>query len=134
MYRRFSRLRWLVVLTSLAAWFAASNHCAVSAALTINPSCPAHAQEHDHSPQPQDNGCDDLECCKNLQATTAVSAGPVTKPVWIAAWQPFVAPLITIIEAPFRQPFPVRDNGPPGNSFSVLVLQRSLLAHAPPAL
>src|SRR5260370_10284025 len=78
-------------------------------------------------------GCGDLQCCKNLQATTSTVAKMVAKPVWLGALQPFFPRIIDVAEIQPRQISPIFDTGPPGeNSFVQSVLQRSLLAHAPP--
>jgi hypothetical protein len=140
MMRGLRALRIFIVVTSIAAWFAASNHCAFGAPIAAGvakvnegmPSdCPMHRQ---HAPQPEkSSGCGDLPCCKNLQATAPMSARPVVKPSWLGALQPFFTFAIVAIESPALRQSVILDTGPPGqNNFTESVLQRSILAHAPP--
>jgi hypothetical protein len=135
MLRELKSVRLLVVAVSMAAWFVASNHCLLAATPATDKAagCPMHAQKQ-HAPQPaKGNGCGDLPCCKNLQATAVASAKAIAKPIWLGALQPFFAIPVTTIEPAERQISPILDNGPPGeNTFTELVLQRSVRAHAPP--
>lgn len=123
---------------SMAAWFVASNHCALAAPTgpakgTISSQCPMHSQKQ-HAPQPvKDNGCGDLPCCKNLQATMVITAKAIAKPLWLGALQPFFSRIVSVIKVEPRQVSTILDTGPPGeNNFTQSVLQRSILAHAPP--
>ncbi len=135
MLRDLKSVRLLVVAVSMAAWFAASNHCVLTArpAATNVSGCPMHAQEQ-HAPKPEKgNGCGDLTCCKILRATTTAAAKLIAKPVWLGALQPFFPQVIGIVEIQPRKVSPLLDTGPPGeNNFTQSVLQRSILAHAPP--
>ena len=121
----------------MAAWFVLSNHCVLAApavpSKNVNSQCPMHAQK-EHLPQHQKgNGCADLPCCKNLQATTLTAAKMVAKPVWHGALQPFFPHVVNVTEVQPQQISAIFDTGPPGeNSFVQSVLQRSILAHAPP--
>ena len=131
-------LRCFVVLASIAAWFVASNHCVLAAPTvalkaSVSSQCPMHSQK-EHPPQPQKgNGCGDLPCCKNLQATTPTAAKMVERPVWVGALQPFFPHVIDVAEIQPQQFSAIFDTGPPGeNSFVQSVLQQSILAHAPP--
>lgn len=130
-------LRFFVVAASIAAWFVASNHCVLAAPtvtsrVSVSSQCPMHAQKQ-HVPQHNGNGCGDLPCCKNLQATTLTGVKAIAKPTWFGALQPFFPQLINLAEVQARQMSVIRDTGPPGeNSFVQSVLQRSILAHAPP--
>jgi hypothetical protein len=92
-----------------------------------------HAQK-EHAPQPhKGNGCGDLPCCKNLQAMAVTPAKTVAKPVWLEVLQPFFPRIIDVAEIQPQQISAIFDTGPPGeNSFVQSVLQRSILAHAPP--
>ena len=140
MSRGLRALRIFVVATSMAAWFAASNHCAFAAPLTKHlakaedgmPSdCPMHRQ---HAPQPEkSSGCGDLPCCKSLQATAPLSAKTVVRPIWLGALQTFFMLAVLPTEPPAPKWSAILDTGPPGqNNFTESVLQRSVLAHAPP--
>ena len=135
-------MRALIVATSMLAWLAASDHCILASSPPVShaqpqddamPShCPMHAKQQPSQPQKQ-NGCADLPCCKNLQATATVTGKVVANPLWLGALvayfhAPAVDPAIELAESLFCS-----DTGPPGErSFAELVLQRSVLAHAPP--
>jgi len=141
MFRQLKSLRWLVVTISMAAWFVASNHCVLAARPTVtsvgkaSTGCPMHAQKQQTPTPSKGKGCGDLPCCKNLQATATTAAKTVAKPMWLGLLQPFFALSLTIVDADTPSILQILDNGPPGNkSFAELVLQRSILAHAPPSV
>jgi hypothetical protein len=129
------------VLTGAIAglsWLLISNHCTiVSATEEAKPAkdvCPMHASAPVHRQAPAKQLGDQL-CCKNLQATAAKLS--------LARILPLKAVLLAVFSdpAPFENrvyetsPALCLDTGPPSfRSFSELVLQRSLLAHAPPSL
>jgi hypothetical protein len=122
----------------MASWFLLSNHCVlatttVPSKANVSSQCPIHAQK-EHAPQPEKgNGCGDLPCCKNLQATLVTAAKAIAKPVWLGALQPFFPDVVDVAEIQPQQIPAIFDTGPPGeNSFVHSVLQRSILAHAPP--
>jgi len=140
MHRLSNSFRMLVVVASMTAWFVASNHCAlaaisVTAKATVGSQCPMHAQKQ-HSPQRgKNNGCGDLPCCKNLQAAPTVATKLVSSPVWLGALITFFSPIAGETSGDTAQISFCLDTGPPGEtSFAELVLQRSILAHAPPVL
>lgn len=134
MLRDFKIVRLLVVSLSMAAWFVASNHCVLAARPSVGKVAGCAMHQKTSAPQPEKgNGCGDLPCCKSLQATANGLVKTVAKPTWLGALQPFCVTPGSAIDAGTRQLSPIRDNGPPGeNSFAELVLQRSILAHAPP--
>jgi hypothetical protein len=123
------------VLIAIFSWIAVSNHCAFAAvASEINkqaPDCPFHskpAKQKEHSSQ--------VQCCKILRAVvfTQLKAwdrdnakfSDANFPIETGA--PVVRSLRTV--APL-----LLDTGPPGAlSFAELILQQSILAHAPPSL
>jgi len=126
-------MRWGTVLLTIAAWFCLSNHCAFG--LSASPAeavveagqCPMHSAPAKQKPAPH------LPCCKDLRAV----ASPVVKSVAAFAQQLvgsqeyaaeiFLPPPHLAIEL-----FAL-DTGPPGAlTFAESVLQRSILAHAPP--
>ena len=122
------------VLLTITAWLLLSNHCALglSGALVEADSelgaCPMHSAPAKGKP------ATNLPCCKELRAITS-HAG---KNVATVASQPVgVRDYVTAI---FLRPpllaVPVLDldTGPPHSlSFAESILQRSILAHAPPA-
>ncbi len=120
----------------MAAWFVASDHCALTGALlrpaTVAPvseSCPGHSQ-----PEKKHSG-GELPCCKSLVATAVsakIFAGYNTN-LFVAA--PYLSLDRQLILGHHDAPGTELDTGPPGGrTFAESVLQRSLLAHAPPFL
>ena len=135
--RRASQLaRVVIVLVTLAAWFVASDHCALASALT-HPVAASPAQEHcpSHSQPEKNNSQGELPCCKSLVATAApakISAGYNTN---LFTVQPYLAAEFDLVFAHHDTPGTALDTGPPGaRTFAESVLQRSILAHAPPFL
>jgi hypothetical protein len=131
--------RWATVTLTAISWLAISNHCALGLA-AIERHGPETVIAHDccagempTKPKPAKNA--NAPCCKTLRATSAIAkawqAGDVT-----FAGAPFDFPPAILNEP--RVPKTARrflDTGPPGaGSFAESVLQRSLLAHAPPFL
>lgn len=126
-----SSLRGVIVLIAISSWFAISNHCVFTALATSDtPSseCPLHSK-------PKEKPATGGQCCKTLRAVASVPAKDWARDdtrlsdavtysanpsLGVAYWQPAFVPLSL-------------DTGPPGvHSFAELILQRSLLAHAPP--
>ena len=128
-----------VSLLLAAAWLLASNHCAVAGYALKNPAKPTHEHcaGHAGSGQPQkDKGCDDRNCCKSL---TAPSVTLAKSPVSFDPFHFVRADYFAIVLPARGHLHPAvmfeLDTGPPGlSSFAESVLQRSLLAHAPPSL
>lgn len=163
MLRNSGFLRGAVVIVSSLAWLAATNHCVLAsgrldsaipalnktargdAAVAVSlcqgvarmsddgkmPSgCPMHAK---HRPTQKQNGCGDLPCCKNLQATPSGTAKPVASPSWVGRFSAFLTQALDVDDPPPAHLAFCSGTGPPlAESFSELVLQRSILAHAPP--
>ena len=130
---RHRLVRLPIVAIGAAAWLSISNHCALAAMQTPDempmPSC--HGAKHAPAKPDQKS---DVECCKVLRATLL----PLSKNLAAADTLAFVAhsyvalPLPRAVES---RPLSIFewDTGPPGGgSFAELVLQRSILAHAPP--
>jgi hypothetical protein len=132
---------WTGALTILA-WFLISNHCILDAVISAptpasavaqDECCPMHTSKTPAPAQPKKQG-DGRVCCKNLPATA------LKKTQLLAS---FVAPLLAIasdrhdiFEGKRDESLSLcLDTGPPkAFSFSELVLQRSLLVHAPPSI
>jgi len=128
-------MRSLIAAITICSWIAVSNHCAFAAiAMQINKAeieCPFHSK-----PAKQKEQSSQVQCCKILRAVIFSKTKdwarddakfcdanfPVQACVLLAYSTRDVAPL-------FLAP------GPPGAfSFAELILQQSLLAHAPPFL
>ncbi|MDQ6625195.1 MAG: hypothetical protein M3Y69_03500 [Verrucomicrobiota bacterium] len=125
--------RIAVALLAMAAWFVASDHCALAGALQKRATASAAHQHCPGHPAPGKKGSgEDLPCCKSLLAT---SVAPVKNAVGGDA-KTFVLQQYSSIEsllALWHSDPPVTeiDPGPPhGDAFAVT--ERSVLAHAPP--
>jgi len=125
--------RCAVVLIAICSWFAMSNHCAFAAVATKTDSpqteCPFHSKPAKQKQEPSQ-----LQCCKILRAVVFAQ----TKS-WARDDAKFFDLDLCVEEFPLVESFPNAqaslslDTGPPGaHSFAELILQRSLLAHAPP--
>jgi hypothetical protein len=140
MHCKFAAFRLLVVAISLAAWFLASNHCALAvppgiAKVTESSQCPMHVHKQQAPQHDKGNGCGDLPCCKDLQTPLAITAKIIAKPMWLGDLQPFFSQVMGTFGIQPRTIAMVLETGPPGAlSFCEAVLQRSILAHAPPAV
>ena len=125
--RRSRGFAGVVIVTMAVAWFFAANHCALAAVESLKNTEHAccHSDQGTTEPFP-------TQCCKALaapvpQATVAPAVHlDEFQPAWIEASRVQVAAEISMVVA-FA-------TGPPrrSTSFAVLVLNRSLLAHAPP--
>src|SRR4029077_17282524 len=127
-----STLRVAGVALGFCSWIAISNHCAFAAiATTIDltqSACPFHSK-----PAKEKQQSSQVQCCKILRAVALAK----TK-----SWARDDAKLSTVdlclreraLIARSLSTLPLLlDTGPPGaRSFAELILQRSLLAHAPP--
>ena len=125
--------RGVIVGLAICSWFVISNHCAFTALATktdaASTGCPFHSKPAKHEKQSTE-----AQCCKILRAIVPA----VTK-----NWNPGHANFSSVDLCPEERadtkllrtalvPSSL-DTGPPGvRSFAELILQRSLLAHAPP--
>jgi hypothetical protein len=125
--------RCAAVAITICSWIAVSNHCALAAVATeikAQTECPFHS-----GPAKQKQQSSQLQCCKILRAVAFAQSKawtrddtnfhdanfPVEPGLWLVYSLRTAAPLLL-------------DTGPPLRAFSFaeLVLQQSLLAHAPP--
>ena len=130
-----SPLRAFVVAVLMTAWLVASNHCAFGLMKPAARTAEAHAVCHNCQSlpikqQPAPGG--DRECCKALRGLPADSAKVDVKyDASLFALLDFAVMSEPAAQAP--QTTRALDTGPPHSlSFAELILQRSLLAHAPP--
>jgi len=125
--------RCAVVLVAICSWFAISNHCAFAAVATKSDSaqaaCPFHSK-----PAKQKQQAAQVQCCKILRAVV-----PAVAKSWVRDDAEFfdvdlrVEEFALVVFWPNAQASSSLDTGPPGAfSFAELILQQSLLAHAPP--
>ena len=130
-----------VVAVSMLAWFLATNHCVLASAPEhlvqaqandgMPADCPMHSQQPSSQPEKPNDG--DLPCCKHLRATPVGAAKFAANPMWLGAFVTFFRMAVPEVAPDLAQFSVFLDTGPPGErSFAELVLQRSLLAHAPP--
>ena len=119
----------------MTAWLVASNHCAIGLMRPAPTTAAAHSVCHScksepMKPQPASGG--DRECCKALQGTPADTAKVDVK--YDAALFTLLDFVVTAVPSAVpSRPAPALGTGPPRSiSFAELILQRSLLAHAPP--
>ncbi len=128
-------MRHAGVAIAICSWIAVSNHCAFAAVATENDraqtECPFHSK-----PAKQKGQSSQVQCCKVLRAVVLAKTKdwarndakfcdanfPVQAAAFVSVSLRAVAPLLL-------------DTGPPrAFSFAELILQQSLLAHAPPVL
>lgn len=130
-----SPLRALVVAVLMTAWLVASNHCAIGLMKPVPGTAAVHAVCHSCQPvpmKPQPASGGDRECCKALQGMPADTAKVDVK--YDAALFTLIDFVVTAVpSAVAPQTTRALDTGPPRSiSFAELILQRSLLSHAPP--
>lgn len=130
----------MIALVTAAAWFLAANHCVVAclaAPLT------AEADSHEHcggSPdtpanEDQSNDCDTSNCCKSLSAPASFAKKLVGDDQAFYTLKDYVVGEVVFTHEQHVASISELDTGPPAaHGFAELVLQRSLLAHAPPSL
>src|SRR5881398_3149996 len=129
-----SSLRGAIVVVAICSWFAISNHC-VFAALATNDTAPCKCPFHS-KPAKQERPSTGAQCCKILRAVA-----PVAAKSWTRDHANFSSANLSLEEPAYLRYSRIAlaprflDTGPPdAHSFAELILQRSLLAHAPPSL
>jgi hypothetical protein len=133
---RYRIVRLPIVAIAAVAWFAISNHCALAAmevpARTSMPGC-HHTAPANPSPAKHD-AKGGVECCKILRATLlTLSKNPAAYDTTAFARLDYLVALISAGDQIQLTRMIEWDTGPPGvDSFAESVLQRSILAHAPP--
>ena len=129
---QFARLA--VVLLTVAAWFVASDHCALAgvllqpvAASSAHESCPGHSQPE------KKPGQEKLPCCKSLSAHLAPAKISASYDVSAFLVQSYFSGEFPLFSSHSNALIAELDTGPPEVlTFAESVLQRSVLAHAPP--
>ncbi len=125
-------------VVALAAWLLASNHCAIGG---LAPKQTA-AADHSHcggsqeAPADEEKGrdCDGSKCCKSLSAPTlAFAKSVITFDAALFTTTDYLSNALPSFGALHDDRICELDTGPPErSSFAESVLQRSILAHAPP--
>jgi hypothetical protein len=129
-----SGARGAIVAVAICSWFAISNHCAFAALATktdaASHGCPFHSK-------PKEKQSTGAQCCKILRAVAPVPAkGWARDDTKLSDADGYNSEHALVIASPQTTLVPLSlDTGPPdAHSFAELILQRSLLAHAPPSL
>ena len=126
--------RLATVLFTITAWILLSNHCALGLSGLVVDSDPESGGGPMHSAPAKEKPAAHLPCCKELRAvathpvksTTAVASQLVGVQNYVAA--------VFLIPPRLTTQLLTLDTGPPHLlSFAESILQRSILAHAPPA-
>ena len=128
-------MRCVGVAIAICSWIAVSNHCAFAAVATeidtAQTDCPFHSK-----PGKQKKQSSQVQCCKVLRAVVFAKTKDWTRndAKFCDANFPAQAGVFVVCSSRVVAPL-LLDTGPPGAfSFAELVLQQSLLAHAPPFL
>ena len=121
--------RWTTVLLTIAAWFLLSNHCALALGLPLDSEpggCPMHSAPAKGKAAPT------VPCCKDLRAVASHAAKNLAAANQLLGVQDYAA---TVLASPrvVAQLLALNTGPPRSLSFAESILQRSILAHAPPA-
>ena len=128
-------VRCATVAITIFSWLAISNHCAFGAVATKSePSqseCPFHSK-----PAKQKEQSTQVQCCKILRAVVSTAGKSWTRDHTSFSDIDLYFEKLALIVTSRNALLPLLlDTGPPGaRSFAELILQRSILAHAPPFL
>ena len=136
--RRHRPTRALLAVLMLLGWFTATNHCALGLMQKSSVAKAVHAKCCSGKPAPAKNGetpGGGRECCKSIHAVPLPDAKGLAK--YDASHFVIDAfALLTVLGSEAAAPdalATLHDHGPPrAESFAELVLNRSLLSHAPP--
>ena len=126
-------MRYATVTIAICSWFALSNHCAFAAVATemdkTQSECPFHSK-----PAKQKEQSAQVQCCKVLRALVIAKSKTWARDDAKSFDVDLRVEEVTLVALlPNVQESWSLDTGPPGaRSFAELILQRSLLAHAPP--
>lgn len=133
---RHRLVRLPIVAIGFAAWLAISNHCVIGAAegAANMPMASCHGTAPADQSPGKHNEKSGVECCKVLRATLLTpSSNLVGADTLSFAAHDYLVALISAADESRLTPVIEWDTGPPGaDSFAESVLQRSILAHAPP--
>jgi hypothetical protein len=126
-------IRTIIVTLTICSWIAVSNHCAFAAIVTesnkVKTGCPFHSKPANQKPQPSQ-----VQCCKILRAVSFAKVKTWARDDAKFGKATFPIPTDACVVSSLRILVPLLlDTGPPGAfSFAELILQQSLLSHAPP--
>jgi hypothetical protein len=131
-------VRLAIALVMSLSWFALVNHCELAAATAPKPtqahSCCEKDKGADKAPT-KDNHHRSIECCQGGHPAIASIGETALSPDLSSAPPPDLIASVVFPNAPLSANILELDTGPPfASSFAEAVLQRSILAHAPPYL
>ena len=135
--RGASRARLLIVSITAVAWFLISNHCVLGELQHASQTKASCHQPCCGDRAPAKNKTENVtECCKTLHATLAGAKDFAGCDSSLFALQLyFVRPIVFTDDPGASSRVVELDTGPPFvSTFAESVLQRSILAHAPPPL
>jgi hypothetical protein len=120
------------------SWFALVNHCELAAATapkrTQAHSCCEKDKGADKAPA-KDNHHRSIECCKGGHPAITPIGKKAASPDLFPGLPAYFVAFVIFPDAPSSANILELDTGPPfASSFAEAVLQRSILAHAPPYL
>ena len=136
--RRHRPTRALLAVLMLLGWFTATNHCALGLMQKSPVAKSEHAKCCSGKPAPAKNGetpGGGRECCKSIHAVPLPDAKGLAKyDASLFVIHAFALHTVLGSEAAALDALAtLHDHGPPrAESFAELVLNRSLLSHAPP--
>jgi hypothetical protein len=128
-------IRCTGVAIVICSWIAVSNHCAFAAIAahidTRQTECPFHSK-----PLKQGQPSSQVQCCKILRAVSFAQSKTWARDDAKFSDANFPIQTGALVVSSLRTVAPLLlDTGPPGAfSFAELILQRSLLTHAPPVV
>jgi hypothetical protein len=123
-----------MVAITICSWIAISNHCAVAAIAAKTESAQAVCPFHSKPAKPKQQAAQ-VQCCKILRAVVFAQSKSWARDDADFSNVDLYVKECALIACSLRALAPLLlDTGPPGaHSFAELILQRSLLAHAPPS-
>lgn len=135
--RSSSLPRIAIILAMLVAWFALTNHCLLGATFAATsdssvPNCPMHAQASGDAPAKPKESDQTSPCCKILRAIVVAKISSAGNTIDFVLKAYLTGTPLPLVAQPTRSLLALDTGPPPAVSFSESVLQRSILAHAPP--
>lgn len=128
-------LRVAISLVAFTAYVAAADHCSIAPAVEKVAHIPAHEGCPGHDSPDQNGKSNDTVCCKTFPPVSFIAAKSLTAfDTHSFTLQFYSATVLVAAERAQSELRPLElDTGPPfAESFAESVLQRSILAHAPP--
>lgn len=141
LFRQRNAIANATAFVAICAWLLASNHCALGL-MPATEECHSHSDDARHcaghaAPSKDKHEDNDPQCCTTLQvAFFAQAKNPVGHDSRLFTIQAFLVAVFSFPDSFALRLSPLGiDTGPPrAISFAESVLQRSVLAHAPPSV